>query len=105
MMYLAATVFPAPLSPLQTGLNRRHDTTQAHTRELAKRDHSPDDDALVLRVDHHVPVHVVGQGVDVRRVLVLGLQRPAQASAEGGSEVSRMNENSLLPGKARSLCQ
>lgn len=28
MMYLAATVFPAPLSPLQTGLRTRHDTTK-----------------------------------------------------------------------------
>ena len=33
----------------------------------------PDDDTLVLHVDGHVPVHVVRQGVDVRGVLVLGL--------------------------------
>lgn len=30
----------------------------------------PDNDALVLRVDHHVAVHVVGEGVDVRRIFV-----------------------------------
>ena len=35
----------------------------------------PDDDALVLPVDHHVAVHVVCQSVDVRRVLILGLGR------------------------------
>jgi hypothetical protein len=33
----------------------------------------PNDDALVLVVDGHVAVHVVGEGVHVRRVLVLGL--------------------------------
>jgi hypothetical protein len=26
----------------------------------------PDNDTLVLAVDEHVPVHVVGEGVDVR---------------------------------------
>lgn len=39
-----------------------------------KNDVSPDDDTLVLAVDHHVPVHVVCQGVDVRGVLILSLQ-------------------------------
>lgn len=34
----------------------------------------PDDDTLVLTVDHHVTVHVVSQGVDVRGVLILGLE-------------------------------
>ena len=33
----------------------------------------PDDDALVLPVDHHVAVHVVCQSIDVRRILILGL--------------------------------
>lgn len=33
----------------------------------------PDDDTLILCVDQHVSVHVVGQGVDVGRVLILGL--------------------------------
>jgi hypothetical protein len=33
----------------------------------------PDNDTLVLAVDEHVPVHVVGEGVDVRGILVLGL--------------------------------
>ncbi len=33
----------------------------------------PDDDALVLAVNGHVTIHVVGQSVDVGRVLVLGL--------------------------------
>lgn len=35
----------------------------------------PDDDALVLAVNHHVSVHVVSQGVDVGGVLVLSLRR------------------------------
>ena len=35
---------------------------------------SPDDDALVFVVDRHVAIHVVGQSVDVRRILVLGLK-------------------------------
>lgn len=34
---------------------------------------SPYDDTLILPVDHHVSVHVVSQGVDVRWVLILGL--------------------------------
>ena len=33
----------------------------------------PDDNALVLVVDGHVAVHVVREGVDVWRVLVLSL--------------------------------
>lgn len=36
--------------------------------------HLPDDDTLVLTVNHHVPVHVVRQRVDVRRVLILSLR-------------------------------
>lgn len=39
-----------------------------------KNNASPDDDTLVLAVNHHVPVHVVCQGVDVRGVLILSLQ-------------------------------
>lgn len=34
----------------------------------------PDDDTLVLTVNHHVPVHVICQSVDVRRVLILSLK-------------------------------
>lgn len=34
----------------------------------------PDDDALVLTVNHHVSVHVICQSVDVRRVLILSLR-------------------------------
>lgn len=45
----------------------------------------PDDDALVLAVDHHVSVHVVGQGVDVRWVLVLSLRRDATAEKQTGT--------------------
>lgn len=33
----------------------------------------PDDDTLVLTVDEHVPVHVVGESIDVWGILVLGL--------------------------------
>lgn len=33
----------------------------------------PDDDTLVLTVDEHVAVHVVREGIDVWRILVLGL--------------------------------
>ncbi len=36
---------------------------------------SPDDDTLILSVDHHVSVHVISQRVDVRRILILGLKR------------------------------
>lgn len=35
---------------------------------------SPDDDTLVLHVNHHVSVHIVGQGIDMRGVLILGLK-------------------------------
>lgn len=34
----------------------------------------PDDDTLVLSVNDHVPVHTVGQGIDMRRVLILRLE-------------------------------
>ena len=33
---------------------------------------SRNNDALVFMVDNHVPVHVVRQGIDVRRILILG---------------------------------
>ena len=73
MMNLAATVLPAPLSPLprtnQSGL-RGHVTG---SRPITAH-HSPDDDALVLVVYRHVAVHVVRQRVDVRRVLIGCLQ-------------------------------
>lgn len=35
----------------------------------------PDDDTLVLTINHHVSVHVVCQSVDVRRILILSLRR------------------------------
>lgn len=76
MMYLAATVFPAPLSPLaeDTGpvTHSPHQSEQQAARPAKPR--PPDDDALVLAVNHHVSVHVVSQSVDVRRVLILGLE-------------------------------
>lgn len=39
----------------------------------------PDDDTLVLTVDHHVAVHVVSQGIDVRGVFILGLEKEEKA--------------------------
>lgn len=47
---------------------------QKNKQNKTKKNISPDDDALVLTVDHHVPVHVVCQSVDVRGVLILSLQ-------------------------------
>lgn len=40
----------------------------------------PDDDTLVFTVDEHVPIHVVGEGIDMRRILILGLQGEAGLS-------------------------
>lgn len=37
------------------------------------RPHLPDDDTLVLAVNHHIPVHVVSQCIDVGGILVLRL--------------------------------
>lgn len=34
----------------------------------------PDDDTLVLAVNHHIPVHVVSQCIDVGGVLILRLE-------------------------------
>lgn len=34
----------------------------------------PDDDALVLTVNKHVPIHVVGEGIDVGGIFILGLR-------------------------------
>ena len=45
----------------------------------------PDDDTLVLTVYKHVPVHVVGEGVDVRGVLILGLA--GETRAQPGAKV------------------
>lgn len=41
----------------------------------------PDDDALVLPIDQHVAVHVVGQGVDMGGIFILSLN--------GGQEQQR----------------
>lgn len=38
----------------------------------------PDDDTLVLSVDDHVSVHTVGEGIDMRRVLILRLGKQKQ---------------------------
>lgn len=35
----------------------------------------PDDDALVLPIDQHVAVHVIGQGVDMGGIFILSLNR------------------------------
>lgn len=88
MMYLAATVFPAPLSPL-TDRNGKHPEAVTFSRNEAssfgssKKDTSrlPDDDTLVLAVNHHVPVHVVSQGVDVGGVLILSLEERSGGGA------------------------
>lgn len=47
----------------------------------------PDDDTLVLTVDEHVPVHVVGEGIDVWRILILGLPGRADLSPGLGARV------------------
>lgn len=119
-MYLAATVFPAPLSPLfprQEREKKKMETVREATRSaLRDNSNSPDDDALILPFDHHVPVHVVRQGVDVRRILILGLRegerRPhwAQGRCDVGQN-SRAKEQlivfgefySRLLGRVRSL--
>lgn len=49
----------------------------------------PDDDTLVLTVDHHISVHVICQSVDVRRVLILSLREPNHN--EIISEISDLN--------------
>lgn len=38
----------------------------------------PDDDTLVLSVDDHVSVHTVCKGIDMRWVLILGLEKQKQ---------------------------
>ena len=43
---------------------------------------SPDDDTLILSVDHHVSVHVISQGVDVGGVLILGLEKEREEQKE-----------------------
>ena len=43
---------------------------------------SPDDDTLILSVDHHVSVHVISQGVDVVGVLILGLEKEREEQKE-----------------------
>lgn len=40
----------------------------------------PDDDTLVFTVDEHVPIHVVGEGIDMRGILILGLPGKAGLS-------------------------
>ena len=77
-------------------------TERESERESEHKGGSPNDDALVLSIDHHVSVHVIGQGVDVRWILVLGLHTKAKVSAAGGSFVPREGEDSQLPGRVRS---
>lgn len=77
MMYLAATVLPAPLSPLgEKGgeLDRERDFNGPPTAPPCRcPPASPDDHTLVLAVDQHVAVHLIRQCVDVWGVFVLGL--------------------------------
>lgn len=82
-----------------------HETHTWYTHTHRAKPGSPNDDALVLSIDHHVSVHVIGQGVDVRRILVLGLQTEAKRWAEGGSFVYSGRDNSQLPGRVRSPAQ
>lgn len=44
----------------------------------------PDNDTLVLTVDQHIPVHVVGEGVDVGGILVLGLVGAVRCQSRAG---------------------
>ena len=48
----------------------------------------PDNDTLVLTVYKHVPVHIVGEGIDVRGILILGLggESRAQPRSQVGGE-------------------
>lgn len=41
---------------------------------LRSKSRLPDDDTLVLAVNHHVSVHMVSQSVDVGGVLILSLE-------------------------------
>lgn len=50
----------------------RHDWTFSEHKNRERR--SPDDDTLILSINHHVSVHVVCQSIDVRWVLILGLR-------------------------------
>lgn len=87
MMYLAATVFPAPLSPLKEdraqgstcdiSLNTDYYYVNNKQKSSAK-SHPPNYDTLVLTVNHHVSVHVVSQSIDVWGVLILGLEKEGQ---------------------------
>jgi len=77
MMNLAATVFPAPLSPLARSRKRgegeknEEDNVCHFCKE--NEDPLPDDDTLVLELNQHVAVHVVCESPHMRRILVRGL--------------------------------
>ena len=44
----------------------------------------PDNDTLVLTVDQHIPVHVVGEGVDMGGILILGLVGAVSGQSRAG---------------------
>lgn len=44
----------------------------------------PDNDTLVLTVDQHIPVHVVGEGVDMGGILILGLVGAVSCQSRAG---------------------
>lgn len=110
MMYLAATVFPAPLSPL------KEDRAQGYTcqfylyinyycvnnrQKSSTKSHPPDDDTLVLTVNHHVSVHVVSQSIDVRGVLILGLEEDGQNNQK--TTAGHLWSITVMLGKVREL--
>lgn len=79
---------------------------------------SPNDDTLILSVNHHVSVHVISQGVDVGWILILGLRRKRLVFSSGSQSAQQFepqvckdclyNVEELhlqLLGKAQSLSQ
>ena len=74
---------PSDSPPKRAPIPTRHTHPDAVAGQF-----SPDDDAVVLGVDKHVAVHLIGQRVHVGRVLMtgLGIHRIQEVSRQGRAE-------------------
>ncbi len=86
---------------LDVGAAARHLGDVAHdvlgADSLAGAALTADDDALVLRLDQHVAVHVVGQRVNVRRVLIDGLREKKKRKEKRKKERGERGERESEP--------
>ena len=66
---------------------------------------SPDDHTLVLTLNQHIPVHVVGQSPNMGRILIGSLQFATGTEAQiGHSALRHMLQSQVCGAKVHNLC-